>query len=66
MLRSAGLIGPVAALRYQTLKPHAAGSLKEIRTDLAVFERPAESVDSISTQAATKHQPAAKRARGLS
>ena len=37
--RPASLIGPVLSLRYQSLQPHPAGSPKQIRPDLALFER---------------------------
>ena len=39
ILRPAALIGPVAALAHQPLKPHVAGGAKQVRPDLALLER---------------------------
>jgi len=39
LLRPAALIGPVAALRHQSLQSHVAGGAKQIRSDLALLER---------------------------
>jgi hypothetical protein len=37
--RPPAAIWPIAPLRHQTLQPHIAGGAKEIRPDLALFER---------------------------
>ena len=39
MLRPVALIGPVPALRHQSLQSHAAGGAKQLRPDLALLER---------------------------
>ena len=39
ILRPAAVLWPVAALRHQSLKPHAAGGAKQVRADLPLFER---------------------------
>jgi hypothetical protein len=39
VLRSASPIRPVLAFRHQALKDHLAGGVKQIRPDLAQFER---------------------------
>jgi hypothetical protein len=54
MLRPSSLIRTVAALRHQTFQSHAAGRSKQLRPDLALFERRDEDAVRSPRQQASK------------